>query len=122
MTEWIELDDELKVLRVRKRAEAEPLMITEGVYRCKHCGWHGKDIIEWEEKPRDEFDVKCPKCGYIDEDIEVYRNGKWEPAYVPYEPTPEEIERQKRIYERFFNLMKTNNVYLDAIYNLGGKE
>lgn len=93
------------------------------IYRCKNCGWYGEDIIKWEEKPRDEFDVMCPKCHYRDSYIEVKTDdGEWEPAYVPYVPTQEEEEASKRFYDRMSALLASNNVYLKSIYHLSEGE
>lgn len=93
------------------------------IYRCKNCGWYGEDIIKWEEKPRDEFDVMCPKCHYIDSYIEVKTDdGEWEPAYVPYVPTEEEKEASKRFYDRMFALLAPTNVYLESTYQLSENE
>lgn len=93
------------------------------IYRCKNCGWYGEDIIKWEEKPRDEFDVMCPKCHYRDSYIEVKTDdGEWEPAYVPYVPTQEEIEAQKRFNNRLSSLLASNNIYLEAVMKKSGEE
>ena len=92
------------------------------IYRCKNCGWYGEDIIKWEEKPRDEFDVMCPKCHYRDSYIEVNTDdGEWEPAYVPYVPTQEEIEAQKRFYDNLNKKLASTNVYLESIYKMEDK-
>lgn len=91
-------------------------------YRCKNCGWYGEDIIKWEEKPRDEFNVMCPKCHYRDSYIEVkIDDGEWEPAYVPYVPTQEEIEAQKRFYDNLNKKLASTNVYLESIYKMEDK-
>lgn len=85
-------------------------------YRCKDCGWQGSKIIKWEERPRDEFWVKCPNCHHVDECIEVFRNGVWVQAIAEYEPTPEEIERSKRFLENLSKLMTPSNVFLETEY------
>lgn len=91
-------------------------------YRCKHCGWEGEDIIHWEEHPRDEFWLECPKCHHIDEEIQMLDGENWVPAVVYREPTPEEIERSKRIYQKFSELARSNNVYLKAVYKVQKRE
>ena len=90
-------------------------------FRCKKCGWEGKDIEKWEEWPRDEFTVKCPHCHAIDENIEVRdEKGVWMPAVKRYVPTPEEKEMMDRFYENVAKLLIRSNVYREVVYKREG--
>ncbi len=91
-------------------------------YYCTHCGWEGEDVIEWEEYPRDEFWYKCPKCHHTDTNIMRFDGEVWIPVVVYHEPTPEEIERSKRIYQKFSELTRSNNIYLEAVYKVQKRE
>jgi hypothetical protein len=91
-------------------------------YYCNHCGWEGEDIIHWEEHPRDEFYLKCPKCHHIDTDIMRFDGEVWVPAVVYREPTPEEIEQRKRFYTRLSELLASTNIYLEAVYQIQERE
>ena len=83
------------------------------IYRCLNCKWQGEDIIYWEEKPRDEFTVMCPKCKHTDDHIQVLKDGEWGPAVIRREPSKEERECTARFYENIAKLMKFGNVYIE---------
>ena len=91
-------------------------------YYCTHCGWEGEDVIRWEEHPRDEFWYKCPKCHHTDMNIMRFDGEVWVPAVVYREPTPEEIERSKRRFEKLNQMLASTNIYLEAVYQIQGRE
>jgi len=83
-------------------------------YRCKNCGWQGSEIIEWEERPRDEFWVMCPKCHHTDECIEAFKDGQWIPALTKREPAAEEAKRAEVFYENISKIMSPSNIFLES--------
>lgn len=111
-----DLDNLFNACKTYWSVDTERMFITPfHYYRCDKCGWIGMEVEKFEDWPADEFYVKCPKCHAIDEHIQVCIDGKWEPAYVKHEPTPEEALRSELIYRRFASLMTANNVYRDIV-------
>ena len=86
-------------------------------YKCMHCGWEGEEPLRWEEKPRDEFEIMCPKCHYTDNTFMLLRNDE---EWVPYESIP--IVKIPGVWnmgentmKKFQSIMIANNVYRDAV-------
>ena len=108
--EW---DKELEEIRAKKR---EAIIPPEGTYRCTKCGKMGFEPIRWEEKPRDEFTVKCPYCHASDEKLEVFYQGRWQCAVQRMMPTQEELAMREAYYQNVFSKLKAGNIYMQTDY------
>ena len=86
-------------------------------YRCTHCGWEGEEPLRWEEKPRDEFEIKCPECHYTDNVFMLLKDGKEWVTYesIPYIMIPGAWYMSEKAFERFQSLLTANNVYKEAV-------